>query len=247
MISQNLSVIRSTLPEGVTLVAVSKYHPVEALQEAYAAGQRIFGESRENELKLKVEALPHDVEWHFIGHLQTNKVKYLAPIVSLIHSIDSERLLDEVERQAVRFQAERLQRFADAPESATLGTLSDGRIPVLLQLHVAQEESKSGFTPQELIELLSSSNIRERWPHVSLRGLMGMASFVDDEEQWRREFRQITACQQALLQGPLQAQGFTPHDFPILSFGMSDDYPVAIQEGANMVRVGTAIFGARQY
>ena len=247
MITNNLSLVRSSLPPHVTLVAVSKYHPVEALQKAYEAGQRIFGESRENELKVKVEALPQDVEWHFIGHLQTNKVKYLAPVVSLIHSIDSERLLDEVERQAVRFHEERVQRFASVADSVTLGTLSDGRIPVLLQLHVAQEETKSGFLPQELIALLSSNDIRKRWPHVSLRGLMGMASFVDDEAQWRQEFRQITACQRALLDGPLQVQGFSPTDFPILSFGMSDDYPVAIQEGANMVRVGTAIFGARQY
>ena len=247
MIQKNLDKVRASIPEGVTLVAVSKYHPVEALQEAYDAGHRIFGESRENELKLKVEALPKDIEWHFIGHLQTNKVKYLAPVISLIHSIDTERLLDEVERQAVRFMEERKQRFASAQPSAILGDLSDGRIPVLLQLHVAQEETKSGFAPEELIELLTSNKIQERWPHVSLRGLMGMASFVDDEEQWRREFRQIIACQQALLDGPLKAQGFTAADFPILSFGMSEDYPVAIEEGSNMVRVGTSIFGPRQY
>lgn len=241
MISENLKRIEATIPAGVQLVAVSKYHPVEALQEAYDAGQRVFGESRENELKLKVEALPKDIEWHFIGHLQTNKVKYLAPCVSLIHSIDTERLLDEVEKQAVRFAEERKQRFADRPE------LSDGRIPVLLQLHVAQEETKSGFSPKELIALLSGSKIAERWPHVRLCGLMGMASYVDDEEQWRREFRQITACHRALLAGPLAAQGIEAEQFATLSFGMSHDYQIAIEEGANMVRVGTAIFGERQY
>ncbi len=142
MIKENLQSIRATIPEGVTLVAVSKFHPAEALQEAYDAGQRIFGESRENEFKVKVAALPTDIEWHFIGHLQTNKVKYIAPYVSLIQSIDSERLLDEVERQAVRFSSEREARFGNAS------------IDVLLQLHVAQEETKSGFTPDEVVSLL---------------------------------------------------------------------------------------------
>ena len=235
MIKENLQSIRATIPEGVTLVAVSKFHPVEALQEAYDAGQRIFGESRENESKVKVAALPNDIEWHFIGHLQTNKVKYIAPYVSLIQSIDSERLLDEVERQAVRFSSEREARFGDAC------------IDVLLQLHVAQEETKSGFTPDEVLSLLESVNVSERWPHVRLRGVMGMASFVDDSDQWRREFRQIKACHQALLDGPLNKQGITPEQFNILSFGMSDDYRVAIEEGSNMVRIGTSIFGHREY
>ena len=241
MVSENLNAVRSTIPDSVTLVAISKYHPVEALQEAYDAGQRIFGESRENELRMKVEALPKDIEWHFIGHLQTNKVKYLAPVVSLIHSVDSERLLDEVERQAVRFADERRERFADHP------TLSDGRIPVLLQLHVAQEETKSGFSPAELIQLLNCTKIAERWPHVKLCGLMGMASFVDDEAQWREEFRKITTCHRTLLNGPLAEQGISLQEFATLSFGMSHDYQIAIEEGSNMVRVGTAIFGERQY
>lgn len=241
MVAENLQKIKATIPEGVQLVAISKYHPAEVLQEAYDAGQRVFGESRENELKLKVEALPQDIEWHFIGHLQTNKVKYLAPVVSLIHSVDTERLLDEVEKQAVRFAEERKQRFANHP------TLSDGRIPVLLQLHVAQEETKSGFTPEELIALLSNNKIAERWPHVKLCGLMGMASFVDDEDQWRKEFREIMACHQTLLNGPLTSQDIQADDFATLSFGMSEDYLVAIEEGSNMVRVGTAIFGPRQY
>lgn len=217
------------------MVAVSKFHPVEALQEAYDAGQRVFGESRENEFKAKVAVLPDDIEWHFIGHLQTNKVKYIAPYVNLIQSIDTERLLDEVEKQAIRFSSERMAKFGDSS------------IDVLLQLHVAQEETKSGFTPDELLALLGSVNIGERWPHVRLRGLMGMASFVEDEDQWRKEFRQIVACQKALLEGPLKAQGISPEQFNILSFGMSEDYKVAIEEGSNMVRVGTSIFGPRQY
>ena len=235
MISEQLAKVKASIPEGVTLVAVSKYHPVEALKEAYDAGQRIFGESRENELKMKEEALPKDIVWHFIGHLQTNKVKYIAPFVSLIHSVDTERLLDEIEKQAVRFGQERQQR------------LGEETIDVLLQLHVAQEESKSGFAPDELIELLASTDIAKRWPHVKLRGVMGMASFVDDQEQWRREFRQITECHRRLLEGPLKQQGITAEQFSILSFGMSEDYPVAIEEGATMVRVGSKIFGARVY
>ena len=235
MIKENLQSIRATLPQGVTLVAVSKFHPAEAVQEAYDAGQRIFGESRENEFKAKAATLPVDIEWHFIGHLQTNKVKYIAPLVSLIQSIDSERLLDEVERQTVRFSKEREARFGSAC------------IDVLLQLHVAREETKSGFSPDELLQLLDSVNIKERWPHVRLRGVMGMASFVDDENLWRKEFRTIKACQHALLDGPLKAQGITAEQFDILSFGMSDDYKVAIEEGSNMVRIGTSIFGNREY
>ncbi len=235
MVKENLSKVRASIPQGVTLVAVSKFHPVEALQEAYDAGQRVFGESRENEFKAKVAVLPLDIEWHFIGHLQTNKVKYIAPYVSLIQSVDSERLLDEIEKQAVRFSREREAKFGNAS------------IDVLLQLHVAQEETKAGFTPDELLQLLDSVKVSERWPHVRLRGLMGMASFVENEEQWRREFREIVGCQKALLEGPLKAQGIPAEQFDILSFGMSEDYKVAIEEGSNMVRVGTSIFGPRQY
>ena len=237
MIKENLDMVRASIPQGVTLVAVSKFHPTEALREAYDAGQRIFGESRENELRDKVATLPADIEWHFIGHLQTNKVKYIAPFISLIHSIDTERLLDEVERQAIRFANERELRFG----------IGNAQIPVLLQLHVAQEETKAGFTPDELLQLLSHNDIVQRWPHLRLRGVMGMASFVADSEQWRREFRQITACHRALIEGPLAQQGITAEQFSIVSMGMSEDYPVAIAEGSNMVRVGTAIFGARQY
>lgn len=235
MIKENLEAVRATLPQNTTLVAVSKFHPAEMLQEAYDAGQRIFGESRENELKQKDAVLPHDIQWHFIGHLQTNKVKYLMPMVSLIHSVDSERLLDEIQRQALRFASERMARFGTS------------KVSVLLQLHVAQEETKSGFAPEELINLLSQTHISERWPNIEFRGLMGMASFVDDEAQWRKEFRSIMACYHDLINGPLTSQGIDKEQFSILSFGMSTDYQVAIEEGANMVRIGTSIFGERIY
>lgn len=235
MIKENLEAIRATLPSRVVLVAVSKYHPAEMLQEAYDAGQRIFGESRENELRQKDAVLPHDIEWHFIGHLQTNKVKYIMPMVSLIHSVDSERLLDEIQRQAVRFAPQRQERF---------GT---DKVDILLQLHVAQEESKSGFTPDELLCLLCQTEISQRWPNLRLCGVMGMASFVDDPQQWRQEFQAIKACRMALLDGPLKTQGIDGTQFAILSFGMSTDYQVAIEEGANMVRIGTSIFGPRVY
>ena len=227
MITENLAKIRATIPDGVTLVAVSKFHPAEMIAEAYQCGQHIIAESRENEFRAKVEQLPQDIEWHFIGHLQTNKVKQVVPYASMIQSIDSERLLDEIEKQ--------MQKVGR--------TSIDG----LLQLHVAQEETKSGFLPDEVMTLLTDNRIAERWPHIRLRGVMGMASFVDDPDQWRKEFRQIKACYQALLEGPLKAQGIDAQQFSILSYGMSEDYPVAIEEGSNMVRIGTSIFGPRVY
>lgn len=225
-IAQNIIDIKKELPEGVTLCAVSKYHPIEALQEAYDAGQRIFGESREQEAKMKWEALPKDIEWHFIGHLQTNKVKYIVPFVSVIQSVDSERLLDEIQKQALK---------------------NNRIIDVLLQVHIAQEESKSGFGTNELEQLLSSVNISERWPNVRLTGMMAMASFTDNETQIANEFKSFMLCYHTLLNGPLSAQGITAEQFKTLSFGMSDDYHIAIAEGSNMIRVGSKIFGARQY
>lgn len=225
-IAQNIIDIKKELPEGVTLCAVSKYHPIEALQEAYDAGQRIFGESREQEAKMKWEALPKDIEWHFIGHLQTNKVKYIVPFVSVIQSVDSERLLDEIQKQALK---------------------NNRIIDVLLQVHIAQEESKSGFGTNELEQLLSSVNISERWPNVRLTGMMAMASFTDNETQIANEFKSFILCYHTLLNGPLSAQGITAEQFKTLSFGMSDDYHIAIAEGSNMIRVGSKIFGARQY
>lgn len=215
---------QSQLPPHVTLVAVSKFQPVEVLQEAYEAGQRVFGESREQELRTKHDLLPADIRWHFVGHLQTNKVKYIAPFISLIHSVDSERLLDEINRQALR---------------------NNRVIDVLLQLHIATEETKSGFLPDELLTLLSQTDIAQRWPAVRLCGMMGMASLTHDEAQIVREFRMLRQCYQALLDGPLAAQGITADTFAELSMGMSDDYLLAIEEGGTMVRIGSGIFGVR--
>lgn len=188
------------------------------LSEAYAAGQRIFGESREQELKVKHEALPKDIEWHFIGHLQSNKVRAIVPYVHCIQSVDSVHLLEEIERQAAR---------------------CDRHIDLLLEVHVAQEESKSGFTPAELLALLSEQRPDERWTHCHFRGLMGMATNTDDEAQVRREFRSLRTLFD-------QARPLCP-TFDTLSMGMSDDYPIAIEEGCTMVRVGSSIFGPRQY
>ena len=225
-IAQNIQSIRASLPEGVALCAVSKFHPIEALQEAYDAGQRIFGESREQELCQKYEALPKDIVWHFIGHLQTNKVKYIAPFVNVIQSVDSERLLDEINKQAAK---------------------NNRVIDVLLQVHVAQEETKSGFDSFELENILSKVKISERWPNIRLAGMMTMASFTQDETQIVHEFRSLMLCYNSLINGPLKAQGITKDQFKTLSFGMSDDYRIAIQCGANMVRIGSSIFGQRQY
>lgn len=225
-VADRIQEVRRELPEGVTLCAVSKYHPIEAIKEAYEAGQRIFGESREQELRLKWEALPKDIEWHFIGHLQTNKVKYIAPFVSLIQSVDSERLLDEIQKQAAK---------------------NSRVIDVLLEVHIAQEESKSGFNPDELTDLLASVNIGQRWPNVNLKGIMAMATFTDDENQIRNEFHSLMTCYRQLLDGPLAQQGITAEQFAIRSFGMSEDYKIAVAEGSNMVRIGSHIFGEREY
>ena len=225
-VADRIQEVRRELPEGVTLCAVSKYHPIEAVKEAYEAGQRIFGESREQEVRLKWEALPKDIEWHFIGHLQTNKVKYIAPFVSLIQSVDSERLLDEIQKQAAK---------------------NSRVIDVLLEVHIAQEDSKSGFNPDELTDLLASVNIGQRWPNVNLKGIMAMATFTDDENQIRNEFHRLMTCYRQLLDGPLAQQGITAEQFAIRSFGMSEDYKIAVAEGSNMVRIGSHIFGEREY
>lgn len=219
MIAEQLNIVRSELAEGVRLVAVSKYHPVEALREAYDAGQRIFGESHVQELTVKQQSMPDDVEWHFIGHLQTNKVKYIAPFVSLIHSVDSERLLQEIDKQ---------------------GRKVGRTIDVLLQLHIAQEETKFGFTPDELRTLLST----DAWklPNVRIRGLMTMASNTDDMQQVEQEFAQT---QQLFIE--LRDKYFPDGSFNELSMGMSGDYLLAQKHGATLVRVGSKIFGNRVY
>lgn len=220
-IQENIHQVLSTLPEGVRLVAVSKFHPVEALQEAYNAGQRIFGESKVQELTAKYEQLPADIEWHFIGHLQTNKVKYIAPFVCLIHGVDTYKLLCEINRQGQRV----------------------GRIiPCLLQLHVAQEETKFGFTPEECLQMLSEGEWRTL-PYVSIRGLMGMASNTDDTAQVSREFATLSS-----VFTQIKTQFFADRkEFSQLSMGMSDDYPLAIEQGSTLVRVGSRIFGERNY
>ncbi len=219
MIANTIKEIKATLPEGTRLVAVSKYHPASAIQEAYDAGQRIFGESLVQELQAKRLALPADIEWHFIGHLQTNKVKYIAPYVALIHSVDSPRLLAEVSRQGLR---------------------CGRRIPCLLELHVAQEETKFGWTPDECEAYLLSCE----WEALSgaeIKGLMCMASNVNDEEQIADEFR--TAHDLFLH---LRSSVFSHNlSFCECSWGMSDDYHIAIQQGSTLVRIGSMIFGER--
>jgi len=221
MISQNLNKVKATLKEGVRLVAVSKYHPVEDLQEAYDAGQRIFGESHVQELTGKYEVLPKDIEWHFIGHLQTNKVKYIAPFVSLIHAVDTLKLLREIDRQAQK----------------------SGRvIDCLLQMHIAQEETKFGFTPSELLDMLAEGEWKTL-TNVRIVGLMCMATNTDDESQIRNEFHYAYECFQNV-----KAQYFSAEpSFKELSMGMSGDYLIAQEEKSTMVRVGSMIFGARNY
>lgn len=220
-IQANLKEVLAGLPEGVRLVAVSKYHPVETLEEAYAAGQRIFGESHVQEMTQKYETLPKDIEWHFIGHLQTNKVKYMAPYVAMIHAIDSYKLLAEVDKQAAKA----------------------GRIiPCLLQIHVAQEETKFGFTFDECRQMLDAGDWRDLG-HIQLSGIMGMASNVDDEGQIRNEFHSLSTFFQEVRQTYFPDS----ESFKELSMGMSHDYPLAVEEGSTLVRVGSKIFGERYY
>ena len=213
--------VLDTLPQGVRLVAISKYHPQEYIEAAYAEGQRVFGESHEQELRQKHEALPSDIEWHFIGHLQTNKVKYIVPYVSMIESVDSMKLMKEINRQAEKC----------------------GRtVNILLELHIAEESTKYGLTPEACRQLLEDGEWREM-QHVRICGLMMMASFVDDREQIRREMQ--TA---ANLFDELKAKYFANDDaFCERSWGMSDDYQIAVETGSTMVRIGTSIFGPRVY
>ena len=217
----HLHQVLDVLPEGVRLVAISKYHPNEYIEAAYAEGQRIFGESHEQELRQKHESLPKDIEWHFIGHLQTNKVKYIAPYVSMIEAVDSMKLLREINKQA-----EKCVRV----------------VKVLLELHIAEEATKYGLTLEACRELLAEGEWREM-KNIRICGLMMMASFVDDRDQIRREMQ--TARD---FFDEVKAQYFaTDEDFCERSWGMSDDYPVALETGTTMVRIGTAIFGPRVY
>lgn len=218
-IQSHINALREIIPDGVKLVAVSKFHSAEEIQQAYDAGLRVFGESRVQELVVKKEQLPADIAWHFIGSLQRNKVKQIAPFVSLIHSLDSERLLLEIEKQ---------------------GALNNRVISCLLQIHIAEEETKSGFSPDECRRFLAENKWRA-CPHVSIAGVMGMATFTDNEDQVRGEFRKLK-----LLFDEFSADWFqdAPY-FREISMGMTDDYTIAIQEGSTMIRIGTLIFGNR--
>lgn len=215
-IAEQIKRISDTLPCGVTLIAVSKYHPADAVMQAYEAGQRDFGESKAQDLVKKHDILPDDIKWHFIGHLQSNKIKYIAPFVHLIHSIDSYKLLQEVNRH---------------------GEKQNRRIACLLQIHIAQEETKFGFTPDECMEMLSN-NEWQSLKNVEIRGLMCMASNTDDESQIADEFSKVQ-----MLFNNIKEKFFAGNDsFNILSAGMSDDYPIAIKFGSNHIRVGSKIF-----
>ena len=220
-LSEKINNIQKTLPAGVRLVAVSKYHPASLIQEAYDAGQRIFGESHVQELVAKHVALPKDIEWHFIGHLQTNKVKYIAPFVSLIHAVDSERLLIEIDKQAKRC----------------------GRtIPVLLQVHVAKETTKFGFTPDELLNFMENGDWRQ-YTNIRFSGIMCMATNTDDEALIASEFEQAKT-----LFHRIKEKYFSDSDtFNECSWGMSGDYPIAIEHGSTLIRIGSMIFGERTY
>ena len=221
MIKENLNKIRATIPEGVTLVAVSKTKPVSDLQEAYDAGQRVFGENYPQEMRDKHEVLPQDIQWHFIGHLQTNKIKYIIPFVTLIHSIDTANLLEAVNKEARKH---------------------DRVVDCLLQFHIAQEETKFGLDLNEARQLLESE-VFKQMDNIRICGVMGMATFTDDEVEIRKEFKHLKEIFEILKKDYFDGQS----QFKELSMGMSEDYPIAIEEGATLVRVGSKIFGPRNY
>lgn len=216
-----ISEIKQTLPPYVSLVAVSKFHPASMIENAYAGGHRLFGENHVQELQQKHEVLPKDIEWHFIGHLQTNKVKYIASYIHLIHAVDTHKLLVEINKQAQKH---------------------DRVINCLLQLHVAQEETKFGFSPDELLDYVKAGEWR-LLKNVHICGLMCMASNVDDEAQIAREFQTAYDVFKKLKESYFSDDEM----FQIRSWGMSEDYPIAIQYGSNMIRVGSKIFGPRVY
>ena len=219
MIGANLDKIRKELPKHVVLVAVSKTKPLEDIQEAFDAGQRIFGENKVQEMAAKWEVLPKEIEWHFIGHLQRNKVKYLAPFVSLIHGVESLRLLKEINKQALK---------------------SNRIIDVLLQFYIADEETKFGLSEDEANDLLSSEEFK-LLKNIQVRGVMGMATFTKDQEKIKGEFHKLKK-----IQNSLKVNHFSNNDlFNVVSMGMSGDYLTAIDEGSTMIRIGSSIFGAR--
>lgn len=219
-VAEQITRLQKELPEGVKLLAISKYQPIEAIQEAYDAGQRMFGENHIQEMAAKAAALPKDIQWHFTGHVQTNKIKYMAPFVSLVHAVDSFRLLREIDKHAAKHER---------------------RIDCLLQIHIAQEDTKYGLTVDECRQLLANEPWREL-EHVRITGLMAMGSNTDDMAQVRHEFRQIKG-----LFDELKEKYFANEpSFCQLSEGMTDDYPIAIEEGSTIVRIGSMIFGERK-
>lgn len=219
-IAEQIQKLRQTLPPHVSLLAISKYQPVEAVKEAYDAGQRMFGENHIQEMAAKAAVLPKDIQWHFTGHVQTNKIKYMAPFVSLVHAVDSFRLLREIDKHAAKHER---------------------RIDCLLQIHIAQEDTKYGLTVDECRQLLANEPWKEL-EHVRITGLMAMGSNTDDMEQVRHEFRQIKG-----LFDELKEKYFANEpSFCQLSEGMTDDYPIAIEEGSTIVRIGSMIFGERK-
>lgn len=220
-IAENLKIIRKQIPAEVRLVCVSKFHPDNAIIEAYSTGERIFGESKVQELSGKYERLPKNIHWHFIGHLQTNKVKYIVPFVELIHGVDSIKLLTEINRQASKIGK---------------------TVNCLLQVHIASEETKFGFSETELIDALTCSEFSEM-KNINICGLMGMATFTDDNQKVRAEFRTLKKLFDKLKNNYFAAS----NDFTALSMGMSDDFKIAIEEGSTMVRIGSSIFGRRNY
>ena len=221
MIKENLNRIKATLPAGVRLVAVSKTHPVEMLREAYDIGQRIFGENKVQEMTAKSLVLPKDIEWHFIGHVQTNKIKMMAPYVSVIQGVDNYDKLVEIDRQAARFNR---------------------HITCYLQIHIASEETKFGFSPDECTAMLEQGDWKNL-KNITIGGVMGMATNTDDEAQVRREFGRL----KELFDTFRQKYFGDNNDFNTISAGMSGDYELAIQAGSNMVRIGSSIFGERNY
>jgi pyridoxal phosphate enzyme (YggS family) len=221
MIKENLNIVKASVPSNVTLIAVSKTKPVSDLQEAYDAGQRIFGENKALEMRDKHQVLPNDIQWHFIGHLQTNKIKYIAPFVTLIHAIDSLSLLEAVNKEAAK---------------------NNRVIDCLLQFHIAQEETKFGLDMEEAKSMLESENYKNL-NNINICGVMGMATFTDNAAQVRDEFKNLKNIFETLKENYFKEND----SFKEISMGMSDDYPIAIEEGATMVRVGSKIFGARNY
>ena len=213
-IAENIKTIKTEIPSDVTLVAVSKTKPNADLMQAYEAGQRIFGENKIQEMTEKWEALPKDIEWHMVGHVQTNKVKYMAPYVSMVHAVHKMKLLKEINKHAKK---------------------ENRVIDCLLQMKIAEEDSKYGMTKEEIIDFLADERLKN-YTHVKIRGLMAMATFTDDEEQIKREFTQLKNLYHQLK---------SSHNFDVLSMGMTGDYKIAIEQGSNMIRIGSKIFGAR--